>query len=270
MHSGASKFGVAAVAVFAMLGLKSTQKERLSFAHTATPDGLDPEQSPNSVTFRTVAILGLWAAFVAYAYLAAPGGSPEAQSRDLEVLTEVFATPGKANAIFLAIFNCLGIMPACYAAVLLPGARGQRLPALPFVVGSFALGFFSLGPYLALREIRRQATPPQGWFAKSLESKVTAGLLLASGVGLVSYGAGLWGGADFAVQSAQYLELFQAQRLVHVSSLDLCVLSALFPFTVTEDMQRRGWQVDVLRVLLFSVPVLGPAAYLLLRPPLRD
>ena len=120
---------------------------------------------------------------------------------------------------------------------------------------------------------------PQG-LAKSLESKVTAAVLLASALGLAAYAlqlpALLSGGdwsAELGAQVQTFAGLFDTSALAHVSTLDLSILSVMFPFTAIEDMQRRGWYQngdlrDKATVALFSVPVVGPCAYLLLRPPL--
>lgn len=59
------------------------------------------------------------------------------------------------TALFASIFNALGVLPAIMASMLVGGGafgKGrQPVPAQPFVFGAFALGFFSVGPYLALR-----------------------------------------------------------------------------------------------------------------------
>jgi len=99
----------------------------------------------------------LWVSFVVYAFVIAPGGSPEAAAIDGTIIAKMISTPydGTINPIFVAIFNSLGIVPAVLASLLLPGSGrlrqsegggpSQRLPALPFVIGSFALGFFGVG-----------------------------------------------------------------------------------------------------------------------------
>jgi len=53
-----------------------------------------------------------------------------------------FAPENVNSPIFGSIFNALGILPAVYASLLLPGTKKQKVPGLAFVVSSFALGFF--------------------------------------------------------------------------------------------------------------------------------
>lgn len=59
------------------------------------------------------------------------------------------------TAVFVNVFNALGVLPAIMASMLVGGGafgKGrQPVPAQPFVFGAFALGFFSVGPYLAVR-----------------------------------------------------------------------------------------------------------------------
>jgi hypothetical protein len=97
----------------------------------------------------------LWVSLVVYAFGIAPGGSLEAAAIDSTIIAKMISTPydGTMNPIFVAIFNALGIVPAVLASLLLPGSGrlresegpSQRLPALPFIIGSFALGFFGVG-----------------------------------------------------------------------------------------------------------------------------
>lgn len=85
--------------------------------------------------------------------------------------------------------------------------------------------------------------------------------------------------ADPAAAAAEYGELFASSKLVHVSSVDFAILSAFAYEPIREDMARRGWwdeaaaegENNAARLLAFAaVPVLGPAAYLLLRPALEE
>lgn len=89
----------------------------------------------------------LWIGLLAYTYFLSPGGSIEASSIDTELIMKMISTPfdGVVNPIFVVLFNALGIIPAILASLLLPGSANQKVPALPFVISSFALGFFGIG-----------------------------------------------------------------------------------------------------------------------------
>lgn len=214
------------------------------------------------------------------------------------------------NQVFAALFNAMGVMPALYAALLIPagrsgGGRGRggkggggengggefafppRLPAFPFVAGSFALGFFALGPYLALwtpappaeglseaeRAGPRDATVPPRPEAlerngaagaaalRALESPITAAALL---IGALSQ-AFLAATAGSAAWS-EYGRLFDESRLVHVTTLDFLALSSFIPFWVSLDASSRRWQGSSFAAALGAVPLVGPALYLVLRP----
>ena len=75
----------------------------------------------------------------------APAGT---SAFDADLIAGLSSAPfsGATNPIFEALFNSLGVVPAVYSALLLPGGKDQpRLkPNVP-VAASFALGFFA-GP----------------------------------------------------------------------------------------------------------------------------
>lgn len=93
------------------------------------------EENPLKIPFITV-----WALFIAYAFNLSPPDADPTFTGD--VIQKILNTPfdGSVNPIFVAIFNYLGVYPAIFAALLLPGAKPQKVPALPFVFSSFALG----------------------------------------------------------------------------------------------------------------------------------
>lgn len=66
---------------------------------------------------------------------------------------------------------------------------------------------------------------------------------------------------------ASYLTLFNSQMFVHVSSLDLLILSTFVVDPLREDMLRRDYYSPS-KLAAFAFPVLGPLAYLVLRPKL--
>ena len=93
-------------------------------------------------------LVALWLGLGSVAALVAPKGTADF---DAGLVTTLVSAPfsGAVNPIFEALFNSLGVVPAVYAALLLPGAKDQpRIPTVPPLAASFALGFFALGPYL--------------------------------------------------------------------------------------------------------------------------
>lgn len=168
-----------------------------------TKQDLGDEEQEKQQRFgvRTLITGLVWASFVGYAFSGyAPGQTEAAKALDAELLTTIIANPfdDTIPSIFVAIFNVLGLMPFVYSCLVLPGSRDQSPPAAPFCVASFALGFFAIGPYLALRRFAPFPAPPKAqWLAKAIENKVAAVLALFSGVFLFYYAfAGGSGGLD--------------------------------------------------------------------------
>lgn len=69
---------------------------------------------------------------------------------------------------------------------------------------------------------------------------------------------------------AGFSELFWSSKLAHISSLDFCALSAVIVDPIREDMRRRGVEPELAKVALFSVPLVGPALWMLVRPPVES
>jgi hypothetical protein len=218
------------------------------------------------------AYLGLWAGLLGYVVLAAPGGSPEASAIDLELIKKIVSTPfdGTTNPIFVALFNSLGIIPAVLASLVLPGSKDQKVPALPFVILSFALGFFAAGPYLGLREINTDVTQADVANSKRgvFEGKLPAAGMLAFFGALIYY---VITQGDFAQQCADFDTLFRNQQLVHVSTIDFTILSLAMWDPLSEDYKRRvGVEYEgesglfplLPKAWMYTVvPVLGPVLW---------
>lgn len=65
--------------------------------------------------------------------------------------------------------------------------------------------------------------------------------------------------------------MFDESRLVHATSIDFLLFTTFAPFWMYNDAQKRGWEPrDVAVPLLALLPLLGPAAYLCLRPRAQD
>ncbi|KAG5180791.1 hypothetical protein JKP88DRAFT_270135 [Tribonema minus] len=222
---------------------------------------------------RAVTYTAIWTALVAYAFLYAPGHTPEGDAAVTQMTAALMTNPFSPdiNQLYVVIFNALGVVPAIYAQLLLPGSKGQRLPAAPFVLASFAGGYFLLAPYLALRQYRPCVDEAQ------LRGLATLSTLRLGGVLTLVFALGL---LQFAITNhvwtsfEEYMLLFRSQTLVHVSSIDLLLLSVVVWEPMLEDMRRRGMYTDGsrsanIRLAAFcAIPVLGPAVYLAVRPPL--
>ena len=162
------------------------------------------------------------------------------------------------NPAIVALFNLMGLWPLAYASLALADGQGQRIPAWPFVVGSFGLGAFAMLPYLVLRS--PYPTPVPAPAPKWLESRWLGAVVLVGAVVLLTYGvvAGDW---------ANFVQQWQTCRFIHVMSLDFCALALLVPTLVGDDMARRNIFNPGLMALITAVPLVGIAAYLTLRPP---
>jgi hypothetical protein len=218
-----------------------------------------------------LAYLGLWLGLLIYAFSLAPGGSDAAGLVDTEIIKTMISTPfdssNPSSPVFTSIFNALGILPAVYASLLLPGSKlGQKIPALPFVMGSFALGFFGVGPYLGLRNKRESVLDSErGRGSILFEFKGTSLALLGFAMYLIYFAVtGAYAGVD---RWSDYLNLFSSSRLAHVSTIDFSILSLAMIDPLAEDMKRRNWSGPKAEVFC-AVPVLGPCIWLLLRPSL--
>lgn len=67
-----------------------------------------------------------------------------------------------------------------------------------------------------------------------------------------------------------FSELFWSSKLAHISTLDFLVLSAVIVDPIREDMRRRGVEPEPAKVALFSIPLVGPALWMLVRPPVES
>jgi hypothetical protein len=224
---------------------------------------------------RTLGIGLVWVGLAAYVAVGAPGKDEASQALDSELLAALIVDPFAESCppLFTVLFNFMGIWPAIYAALLLPGAAQQKpVPAAPFLAGSVALGMFSLSPYLALREFRGADASPAAtqkslnglsrWF----EGKLNGALLLAGAVGLSGYGLTAHGG-DIGLSVSEFRTLFATQLFPHVTTLDFLALWVFSFGVLAEDMDRRGMDSST-APLYCAVPLLGHCAYLLTREPL--
>ena len=217
------------------------------------------------MTLQSLGFWLIWLGLLSYGFFLAPPDDPA--TVDLITKLSIGQWDG-LNPLLIGLFNVMGLWPLLYGSVLLADGHGQIRKAWPFLLGSFALGAFSLLPYLALRQ------PCPGWDpagsttkgpslrgVKIFESKILGALVLVGVVVFLGYGL-FWG--DWANFVAQW----QSSRFIHVMSLDFCCLSLLFPALLGDDLARRGVTNPIAFWTIAALPLLGPALYWLVRPPL--
>ena len=168
--------------------------------------------------------------------------------------------PGRNPAVW-GVFQLLGVVPLMYWALLAPDSREQKVWAWPFALGMMVVGSLALLPYLILRRPAPTASPgPRsvvaGWFG----GRPYAIFVAAALVGLLFY-ITCWGNL------AGFVTWFRTANFVHLMTIDLLVLTLLFPALLRDDMARRGVSDESgLGRAALGVPLLGPAWYLVARP----
>ncbi|XVF21173.1 hypothetical protein REPUB_Repub12eG0067900 [Reevesia pubescens] len=220
----------------------------------------------------SILLFVLWAALLYYVFNLAPNQTP---SRDIYFFKKLLNLKGddgfSMNEVLVSQWYIMGLWPLVYSMLLLPAGRSSKnsIPTWPFLVLSFFGGAYALLPYFVLWS---PPPPPveenevKKWPLNFLESKLTAGISLAAGIGLIIY-AGL---ADANVWR-EFYQYFRESKFIHIMSLDFTLLSAFAPFWVYNDMTARKWYDKGFWLLPLSlVPLLGPALYLVLRPALSD
>jgi hypothetical protein len=201
----------------------------------------------------------LWLGFIVYAFFLAP---PErTDTFDLILRLSTGKWQG-INPLIIALFNLMGIWPILYTSLLLIDGRGQKIPAWPFAIASFAVGAFAILPYLALRQPNSTFLGTKNGIMKLWDSRLVGAIALLGGGSFIAYGLiqGDW--ADFSAQ-------WRTSRFIAVMSLDFCLLSLLFPILLKDDLARRSLDNPWLLWLVSLLPVLGAASYLIARPPLK-
>ncbi len=202
----------------------------------------------------------IWIGLIVYAFGFAPPDNPAAT---FELIKNLVTGEWEGiNPLIIALFNIMGVWPFIYSGVLFLDGKGQKIPAWPFVTFSFGVGAFALLPYLALRQPNPRFSGEKNWFLKAIDSRIFGAIAALSALLLVGYGItqGNW---------SDYLYQWQTSRFIHVMTLDFCLLCLLFPTVLGDDMARRGLNRPLIFWIVALIPLLGPAFYLALRPPVQ-
>ncbi|WIA28357.1 hypothetical protein OEZ86_010904 [Tetradesmus obliquus] len=239
---------------------------------TSSSDNAAAAGGPPSWAFNA-GLLALWAGLMGYVFFLAPNQTPTIDSFVVQKLVGLKAEdPFVVNEVFTSVWNFMGLYPLLYAAMLIPGARSNKLPAWPFVCASVFLGAYALIPYMALWEPKspqQQLPPPEEelgggskFFMRAAETP-WLGAALAAGSAYWLYNAVTAGGDAWL----GYLQFFDESRLCHATSVDFMLCTLLMPFWMSNDAQGRNWDKRGSLVPLLSLlPLLGPSLYLVLRP----
>ena len=213
--------------------------------------------------------------FLGYAFVRS---STEPEGASMEVLQQFLAdplNPGQ-NELFVSIFNLLGLYFIPIACILLPGARNQRFPAAPFLLGSMFGGYGVLGPYAFTRKPDTSPVTKKdlGFMIKNVtENKLFNWLIFAafcsayvqSGFveALVSNPSDLFEG---------FVELFKDTAIASASTVDFAILTLSAASFIPEDLERRQWSGDKSAIALSTLllPGIGMALYCALRPSLDE
>ncbi|KAH7860045.1 hypothetical protein Vadar_008504 [Vaccinium darrowii] len=212
----------------------------------------------------------LWAGLMYYVFKLTPNQTPSRDEYFLRKLLNLKGDDGfQMNEVLVSLWYIMGLWPLAYSMLLLPTGRSSKskIPVWPFLVFSFFGGAYALLPYFVLWRPPPPAieeTELSRWPLKFLESKLTAGVSLAAGLGLIIY-AGLANGEVWK----EFFQYFKESKFIHITCIDFTLLSSFAPFWVYNDMTARKWYDKGSWLIPLSlIPFLGPTLYLLLRPSL--
>ncbi|KAL6842450.1 hypothetical protein ACP4OV_027685 [Aristida adscensionis] len=234
----------------------------------------------------SVLLFGVWAGILYYVFQLAPNQTPYRDRYFLEKLLNLKGDDGfRMNEVLVSLWYIMGLWPLVYSMLLLPTGRRiaemiektavmravfskSKIPVWPFLVLSCIGGAYALIPYFVLW---KPPPPPIDedeigqWPLKFLESKITAGVVFALGLGLIIY-AGKASGDDWK----EFIRYFRESKFIHATGIDFTLLSTFAPFWVYNDMTARRWKKGSWLVSLALIPLVGPSLYLLLRPSLSS
>lgn len=187
---------------------------------------------------KRISLFIIWIGFILYAVLLAPDGNGSYLS-DLITMND-------PDAGLLAMFSLLGVFPVVFAILLLRDDSGS-VPAWPFVLGSFALGAFSLLPYFIVNKKTHRPNRTPNKLKRLLESKILLSILILLAIGLMVYGI-------VAGEATLYQKAFLESNFVHVMTIDFLVLTGLSIFALRSRDGIAGW--------IGFFPIIGPLYFI--------
>lgn len=224
----------------------------------------------------------VWVAYVGYVLLSDLPPGPSLLHTSPATLQEAIALSLNFGLVLPALFPAVApvLHPGLEAlfnltvgwGLLLWGfaidGRGQRLPILPFLLGTaFLTNVFYL-PWLALRRPNPEPpTPPLSRLEQITENRawplVLGAIALASVVWAV---AGRPEFGDGPTRWASLMEILQGDRLAYSFLIDLLVFWLFQGWLVSDDMARRQWVNPAIGWIARLVPFVGLVVYMVRRP----
>ena len=175
------------------------------------------------------------------------------------------------NPVLEGLFNIVVAWGLLFWGFLIDG-RNQKLPILPFLIGTaFLTNVFYL-PWLAFRQPNPQ--PPQTELSRLerlAESRIFP--LTLSGVVLLSVGWAMVARPEFGNFSARWdslLQLINSDRLAYSFWIDLLVFWLFQAWLVPDDMARRKWHDRGILWIARLIPFWGLVFYFLRRPTFKS
>ena len=223
-------------------------------------------------------------AYIAFTAFAVYQSSIEPLGASNAIIEKFIADPINPgiNSLYCVVFNYLGLFFFPMGCLLMPGSKGQSLPAPPFILASMAAGYGSIGLYVSTRksmdeiQVEDSSSSEPGFVTKNiLENKIVNWIVVAVALStLVSTGAV----SDVMTDSQQLLsgfgDVLQSSALGSVSTIDFLILTLTGASLIPEDLKRRSFvdssKANAIAASTALLPLVGLTLYCALRPPLAD
>jgi len=256
-------------------------------------DGPSAGLSSSAETLAKPTVFGAWLLYLFHVFLSdAPCGPAGGEMCGISLPVTLEAVQLSVNFWFItplvfpslapvvhpaleALFNIVVAWGSLFVGFLSDG-RKQRVPMLPFMVGTaFLTNVFYL-PYLGLRGPNPTLWPAaDDADAKAVavgESKSLPVVLVGVFAASVAWGCLGRGGGEFGDVATRWNALvdmaLHTDRLAHSFLIDSLTFWAFQGWLVPDDMKRRGFDNAGALLAARAVPFFGLAYYLLVRPPL--
>jgi len=238
------------------------------------------DDTPKKKTLRINPLYtGLATAETIFWYCLAPGIDPDSRwfnSVDGELITQcllnpniVWTTPGYAFSSLL--LNSFLILPAVWSLLLLQeDPKDQILPPLPFCLAGFLVGGGALVPYMMFRQRQPRVNPAS--FSPVLQAfESPAGPVCLQALLVLILTSFAVSFSDWNTECQAFADRLQSSQFTSLALLDFCLISIVIVDPLLDDAERRGYVLPadrnrLARISPFLVPLIGPVAWISIRP----